>query len=108
LAKISPTQNSLKKIKTDGYTTVAIVEHWNPFARVRQDLFGFIDILAISDDGEVLAIQCTSKSNMSARIKKIESNPHLPACRAAGFQIEVWGWFKNKQGRWECKIEDIS
>jgi len=75
---------------------------------IRQDLFGFIDVLAISDDGEVLAIQCTSKSNMSARIKKIESNPHLPACRAAGFQIEVWGWFKNKQGRWECKIEDIS
>jgi hypothetical protein len=38
----SPTQLSLKKLREEGYT-VAVVEHWNSFARIRQDLFGFID-----------------------------------------------------------------
>ena len=64
----SPTQLSLKKLRQEGYT-VAIVEHWNAFARIRQDLFGFIDLLALKDK-EVLAVQTTSASNMSARAKK--------------------------------------
>ena len=42
----SPTQLSLKKLREEGYT-VAVVEHWNSFARIRQDLFGFIDLLAL-------------------------------------------------------------
>ena len=104
----SPTQLTLKKLRDDGYNTVAITEKWNPHARVRQDLYQCIDVLAISDEGEVLAIQCTSKSNMSARIHKIEDNEHISNIRAAGWQFEVCGWFKNKQGRWEVKIADVS
>jgi len=107
MAKISPTQNSLKKIKTDGWTTVAIVEHWNPFARVRQDLFGFIDILAINDDGEVLAVQTTSYTNISARVKKIAENEHIGRVRKANWRIEVHGWRKIKN-RWEVKVVDVS
>ena len=42
----SPTQLSLKKLREEGYI-VAVVEHWNSFARIRQDLFGFIDLLAL-------------------------------------------------------------
>lgn len=107
MAKISPTQNSLKKIKTDGWTTVQIVEHWNPFARVRKDLFGFIDILAINDDGDVLAVQTTSYTNINARVKKIQDSEHLCRVREAGWAIEVHGWRKVKN-KWVCKVVDIS
>ena len=107
MAKISPTQNSLKKIKTDGWTTVAIVEHWNPFARIRQDLFGFIDILAINNKGEVLAVQTTSYTNIGARVKKIAENEHINNVREAGWTIEVHGWYK-KNNRWQVKVVDVS
>ena len=65
----SPTQLSLKKLRDEGYL-VAITERWNAFAKIRQDMFGFIDLLAIKD-GEILAVQTTSASNMSARANKI-------------------------------------
>ncbi len=65
----SPTQLSLKKLREEGYT-VQVVEYWNSFARIRIDLFGFIDIIALKGK-EVLAVQTTSASNMSARCKKI-------------------------------------
>ena len=107
MAKMSPTQLTLRKLKTDGWTTVAIVEHWNPFARVRQDLFGFIDILAINDDGEVLAVQTTSYTNISARVKKIAENEHIGRVRKANWRIEVHGWRKIKN-RWEVKVVDVS
>jgi hypothetical protein len=107
MAKMSPTQLTLRKLKTDGWTTLAIVEHWNPFARVRQDLFGFIDILAINDDGEVLAVQTTSYTNISARVKKIAENEHIGRVRKANWRIEVHGWRKIKN-RWEVKVVDVS
>ena len=103
----SPTQLSLKKLKEDGWDLVAVVEHWNPFARVRQDLFGFIDILAINSKGDVLAVQTTTYSNMYARIKKITDHVNLPFVREANFKIEVHGWAKVKN-RWQVKIKDIS
>jgi len=110
---ISPTQNSLKKIKTDGWSLAQIVEHWNPFGKGggnRKDLFGIIDILALNDKGDVLAVQTTSKNNMNARIKKMESDEHfyaLSSMRQASWQIEVHGWYK-EGNRWKVKIADLS
>ena len=43
---------------------------WNPFAKRRNDLFGCWDVLAIRD-GETIAVQTTSRSNVSSRAKKI-------------------------------------
>lgn len=98
----SPTQNSLKKLRKEGYLC-AITEHWNAYARIRQDLFGFVDILAIhKEKGETLAIQTTSYSNISARRKKIKENSNVPFLLAAGWNVHVHGWKKVK-GKWECK-----
>ena len=47
------------------------MEKWNSWGRVRQDLFGIVDVLAISEEGDTVAIQTTSLSNVGARIKKI-------------------------------------
>jgi hypothetical protein len=43
---MTPTQRSMAYLKKEGYR-VAVVERWNPHARIRQDLFGVIDLLAI-------------------------------------------------------------
>ena len=102
----SPTQLSLKLLRDQGYT-VAIVEHWNAFARIRQDLFGFIDILALKDK-EVLAIQTTTATNMSARVTKIGNSEYVGAVREAGWTIHVHGWHQDDKKKWHCKVKDVS
>jgi hypothetical protein len=103
---MTPTQRTLAKLRADGWTT-AIVEHWNAHARVRQDLFGFIDILALRD-GETLAVQATSGSNVAARVAKIAESETAPIVRKAGWRIEVWGWRKNAAGKHVLRVEDVS
>lgn len=103
----SPTQRSLKKLRDEGWT-VAITEHWNSFCKMRQDLFGFVDLLCLRD-GVTMAVQTTSGDNVSARINKIAEMPVLGLVRKAGWRIEVHGWRKLvSSGKWECRVIDIS
>lgn len=101
----SPTQRTLAALRADGWLP-AIVEKWNPHARIRQDLYGFIDILAVRD-GETLAIQACSGSSTSARVDKITNHENLSAVRKAGWRIEVWAWRKLKAG-WAARVVDLS
>lgn len=89
---VSPTQRTLKKLKDDGVPAY-VTERWNPFARIRQDLFGFIDVVALHD-GYILGIQCTSDSSVSARVKKIRESKYFEPWLRAGGRVEVWGWGK--------------
>ena len=76
---------------------VAVTERWNQFARVRQDLFGFIDLLAIRGD-EVLAIQTTTAANMSARHAKLISLPAVNTWIASpNRSLVIHGWAKRGQ-----------
>jgi len=102
---MTPTQRSLEYLREEGYT-VAIVEHWNSWARIRQDLFGFIDLLALKPN-ETLAVQVTA-SGVSARLKKIADSPMLPKVREAGWKIHVHGWRKNSKGKYVMRIVDVS
>lgn len=103
---ISPTQLTLRKLRDDGYQA-AVVEHWNPHARIRQDLFGFVDVLAVRGT-ETLAVQATSTPNVASRVTKIADSPLVGAVREAGWRIVVWGWAK-KSGRWTLTREvDVS
>ena len=95
------TLRTTKHLRQQGYT-VATVEYYNYFTKRKHDLFGCIDLLAIGN-GETLAIQVTSKSNMSTRIKKIENNDALPEMIRSGWRILVHGWWKNKSNRFELK-----
>ena len=101
----TPTQRTLEYLRGEGYTC-AVVEHWNSWARIRQDLFGFIDILAIKKD-ETLAVQCTS-TGVAARVKKIQESEYLSKVREAGWKIYVIGWSKNSKGRYVMRLLDIS
>ena len=106
MAGASPTSLTLRKLREDGYTA-EVVERWNPHARIRQDLFGFVDVLAVRA-GETLAVQTTSATNVSSRIHKIADSPNIAIVREAGWTIRVHGWAKIK-GRWVLKRdEDVS
>jgi hypothetical protein len=101
----TPTQRTLEYLRGEGYTC-AVVEHWNSWARIRQDLFGFIDILAIKKN-ETLAVQCTS-TGVAARVKKIQESEYLSRVREAGWKIYVIGWSKNSKGKYVMRLLDIS
>jgi hypothetical protein len=103
----SPTQLSLKHLRKT-CDLVQVVEHWNPHCRIRQDLYGIIDILALSG-AETVAVQSTTWGNVSARIKKMRESPNIDAIRKAGWKILVHGWRKNPlTKRYELKEIDIS
>lgn len=103
---MTPTQRSLKALTDAGYLPV-VVERWNSFAKIRQDLWGWCDILAIRKD-EVLAVQVTSTNNVSARIKKIQESDTVAKVRDAGIRIEVHGHGKNSKGKYVMRIVDLS
>ena len=102
----SPTTRTLKLLRSRGYLA-AVVEKWNPHARIRQDLFGIIDVIGIRE-GETIAVQSTSASNQSKRIAKIEESEALTAIRSAGWTLLVHGWRKKPNGRWVCNETDLS
>lgn len=104
---MTPTQLSIKKLKEAGYF-VQVVERWNHWARIRQDLFGAIDIVGIkATEFGVLGIQATTTPNMNARIQKASDLPAIAAWVAAGNKFLVWGWAKRgprgKRKVWELK-----
>ena len=105
MAGKSPTQRSLEYLRELGYHC-EIVEKWNPWRKVRQDLWGWCDILAIRRD-EVLAVQVTS-AGVAARIKKIQESDTVAKVREAGIRVEVHGWTKRANGRYVLRVEDIS
>lgn len=109
---MSPTQRTLKWLRDQGYTA-AIVERWNPYAKVRQDLFGFIDIIAIRASSEgALAVQCTSGPNHSARRTKIEETEDAQTWLAGGNRIMIVSWSKRgprgKRKVWTVRVEDVA
>lgn len=110
---MTPTQRTLQALRKMGHLA-AVVEKWNAHAKVRQDLFGFIDIVAVTEH-ETIGIQCTSGSNLAGRRKKILDLHDKPqAWLRAGNLIELWGWrkLKVKRGgtaiRWEPRVERIT
>jgi len=72
-------------------TLLSVVEKWLPIER-RRDLFGIGDVLGVHPRGEFLLVQCTSASNVSARVAKARSTPELATWLKAGGRFEVWGW----------------
>lgn len=101
----SPTQLTLRALRKAGYTA-AVVEHWNPHAKIRQDLFGIVDVLAVGN-GETVAVQCTSYPNVPSRVRKFADCEAIGDMRDAGWRLLVHGWRKPKH-RWECREVDVS
>lgn len=105
--KTSPTQRSLKLLRDDGWIC-QVVEHFNQYARVRQDLFNGIDIVCLKP-GEILGVQTTSGTNVSHRLAKLRAEPKIATWLAAGGKLVVHGWRKlASTGKWECRVEEVT
>lgn len=106
----SPTQRSLAYLRGLG-CEAWVVEKWNPFAKIRQDMFGWIDIVAV-DTKQIIGVQTTSAPNVSARVLKARGNIALKNWLMAGGVLFVHGWDKHK-GRWrlhtnrQMALEDL-
>ena len=101
--KVSPNHLSYLKLIEDGYYAEKTEYH----TRGRtHDLFGFGDLIGLRKS-EILLVQATSASNVSARIKKITEHPNVGVVRDAGIRILVWGW-RMRDGQWICREIDLS
>ena len=90
---MTPTQRSLAHLRKT-WPLVAVVERFNIYAKVRHDLFGFIDILCCGPDG-LLAVQTTSGANVASRMAKIRDTPAAAIWLAwPTRKIVVHGWAK--------------
>ncbi len=105
----SPYEKVKKHLELLGYT-VGKTEYWNAFCKRRVDLYGCIDAVAMRHGDPLLAIQVTSRSNVSSRMKKA----HAVALQwvSTGNRFEVWGTEARKpprvmrmlaNGEWEVK-----
>lgn len=106
---MSPMQRSKKYLEQQGYR-VAITEHWNSFARCRVDLFGVIDLLAMRPGAPLLAIQTTSTSNLSARLKKDPITVRQWLSTGAEFQFHGWSrqGARGKRKTWTLTIKGLN
>ena len=86
----SPTVRSLAMLRARGYVC-KVVEHWNPHAKIRQDLWG-CDIIAVRRGVPPTLVQTTTASNQAARIAKLQALPSTAFLLRAGWEIVVHGW----------------
>lgn len=101
----TPTTRSMRLLRKQGWL-VAVVEKWNPHKRIRQDLFGFADLIAVDKVGKrFLLVQTTSSANFASRWRKVNESEHAADWLEAGGNIAVHGWRKKSNGRWECREE---
>ena len=107
MSKTSPTQRALAECKKRGWRS-AIVERWNVHAKIRQDLFGFADLLAL-DGSSILAIQVTTGDNLSTRMTKMSGLAAVVDWLKSGGKAEAWGYRKllvrrgGKATRWTLR-----
>jgi hypothetical protein len=100
----SPTQRSLAYMREQGYLC-QVVEHWNPFAHIRQDLYGFIDVLCVKGE-DIVGVQACSATDSSKRVTKIVEHENYPLVIKA-MRIIVHGWRKNAAGRWTLREVEL-
>ena len=72
MAGMSPTQLSLRKLKSEGYETVQVVEVWIPFSRTRRDLFGAWDILAVKN-GETVPYRLLPNQICQLELRRLQT-----------------------------------
>ena len=108
---ISPTKRALADLRSLGFVA-QVVERFNPYAKVRQDLFGCIDIVAVREGCGILGVQACAGASHAARRAKSLAEPRLRAWLAAGGRFEVFSYAKRggrgERKRWQLRREEIT
>jgi len=86
------------------------VEGFNAYTQRKKDMFGVFDFICLDGQPGVLAVQVTSRGNISSRRKKIAASGIVEPWVAAGNRIEIWGWDQpgGPRTRWRLQREVIS
>jgi hypothetical protein len=108
---LSPTARSLAECRKRGWTA-GVVEKFVRFPPPGHlvDLFGVIDIIAITPNG-ILGIQATSGSHHSDRRTKILAEPRAKEWTSGPYRglFELWTWSKKgdrgKRKTWQLRVE---
>jgi len=112
---MTPTARSLHYLRGRGYHAF-VTERWNPYAKIRQDLGGFADIVAWAAPRNALAglapgmpwvgfvaVQATTTGHLSHRADKIGGlvpNPAAVDWIGAGGRLILMGWsLKGPRGK---------
>ena len=111
----TPTQRTIRELRKMG-RRCAIVEKWNSHAKIRQDLFGVIDVLALDPERGVVGVQSCGNS-FSAHYKKLteeRADECIEWLETPGTVLELWAWRKvklvrgGKAMRWQARIHDFT
>lgn len=115
MSGLSPTQRTLAAMR-DGGRLCGIVERFNPHAGpfgIRQDLFGFIDIICIDPVEGIVAIQSCGQ-DISGHVKKLTEERNENMFEWLKYApVELWGWRKvklkrgGKAMRWMPRVIDF-
>lgn len=119
-----PLQRTKKWLQDKGWH-VWITEIFNPWAHIRQDMFGLHDLCAIRHDSNgVWGINAAEDNGaVAGHIRKyidgwehpkkgwIGPNPHLPVWLAAGNRFSIFGWGKRgdrgKRKLWTLRVVEF-
>jgi hypothetical protein len=106
----TPTQRTMDQLRKEGWM-IGIVEKWNHFAKIRQDLFGFIDLVAVKNE-RTIGVQACNDVDVSPRVNKILDLETANNWLAGGTrEIQVWGWRKRgdrgEQKFWAARVQPI-
>jgi len=91
---MSPTARTLALLRSQGFLA-QVVEQTVPHTYIKRDLFGFIDVIAVTATS-IIGCQVTTGDNLAARLDKIrgECRDKALAWLRAGGKIHVYGWRK--------------
>jgi hypothetical protein len=106
---MTPTARSLAYLRKQGYLA-AVVERFNSYTKRKNDLWGFVDIVAIKD-GKTIGVQTTSSAHVADRIAKIRAHENCAAVLAC-WTVIVHGWAKRgprgKRKVWTLREEIVT
>lgn len=106
---MSPSARCIAECRARGWIAQN-VEQTIPRTYIKRDLFGVIDIVAVTPTG-ILGIQATSGSNSASRCTKILAEPRMRAWLKAGARLSVWSWAKQgargKRKTWTLREVEI-
>ena len=105
---MTPIERTLKELKEANFL-VSKVEHFNAHAGCRQDLFGFIDILAVHPRYGTIGVQVCG-SDWAPHIEKmtVELRERLLLWLAGGNRCILVGWRKLKREGWQPRVREFS
>jgi hypothetical protein len=106
---MSPSARSIAEAKRRGWLAQN-VEQTIPRTFIKRDLFGVVDIVAVSD--VVIGIQATGGGNHSKRRAKILAESRMRQWLAAGARLLIWSWEKRgprgKRKTWTLREQEIA